>query len=342
MAQRWKNRPEGSNWGEFGEDDQIGRLNLLTPARRVAAAKEIKEGVNFILSLPLDIPGGKGLMDNRRRPQLFCDNVYNTPVADILQKMLGDKAPPGCMDLSCDDGVTMFTQYSTQWDAFCHFGSIYDANGDGEAERVYYNGWGGEHMIEPQQGGPYAKKLGIENMARTGVQGRGVLVDLVREYGMERKILSFADLKRAMEKQNVVVETGDILCLRTGYTEVLKEMGDNLDRATMDKTGTVLNGADPDLQKFVTDSGLVAICADNLGVEEDHGFIQGKLDKGYTLFPLHYLCLFKLGIHLGELWYMRELADWLHAHKRNRFFLTAPPLNLPGSSGSPATPVATV
>ncbi len=29
MAKRWKRRPEGSNWGEFGEDDQKGRLNLL-------------------------------------------------------------------------------------------------------------------------------------------------------------------------------------------------------------------------------------------------------------------------------------------------------------------------
>ena len=38
----------------------------------------------------------------------------------------------------------------------------------------------------------------------------------------------------------------------------------------------------------------------------------------------------------------RELADWLHENKRNRFFLTAPPLNLPGSAGSPSTPVATV
>ena len=33
MAQRWKHRPEGSNWGDFGPDDQLGRLNLLTPEK---------------------------------------------------------------------------------------------------------------------------------------------------------------------------------------------------------------------------------------------------------------------------------------------------------------------
>ena len=58
--------------------------------------------------------------------------------------------------------------------------------------------------------------------------------------------------------------------------------------------------------------------------------------------PLHEHCLFKNGIHLGEMWYLTELAGWLRNHGRNRFLLTAPPLRLPGAVGSPATPVATV
>jgi len=53
-------------------------------------------------------------------------------------------------------------------------------------------------------------------------------------------------------------------------------------------------------------------------------------------------CLFKLGVHLGELWHLTPLADWLRAHGRHRFLLTAPPLRLPGAVGSPTTPVATV
>ena len=54
MAKRWMQRPEGSNWGEFGDDDQHGRLNLLTPARRLAALKEVQAGEVFCLSHPLD------------------------------------------------------------------------------------------------------------------------------------------------------------------------------------------------------------------------------------------------------------------------------------------------
>lgn len=41
MSQRWKNRPEGSNWGDFGPDDQLGRMNLITPERRLNAFNSI-------------------------------------------------------------------------------------------------------------------------------------------------------------------------------------------------------------------------------------------------------------------------------------------------------------
>jgi hypothetical protein len=58
--------------------------------------------------------------------------------------------------------------------------------------------------------------------------------------------------------------------------------------------------------------------------------------------PLHELCLFRLGIHLGELWWLSDLADHLRAQGRHRFLLTAPPLRLPGTTGSPLTPIATV
>lgn len=56
---RWKRRPEGSTWGDFGPDDQLGRINLLTPERRKAAAAEVREGLTFCLSLPLDRPSEK-------------------------------------------------------------------------------------------------------------------------------------------------------------------------------------------------------------------------------------------------------------------------------------------
>jgi hypothetical protein len=85
---------------------------------------------------------------------------------------------------------------------------------------------------------------------------------------------------------------------------------------------------------------VVALCADNGAVEGFDPSLQAKGSNG--LLPLHDRCLFKLGIHLGELWWLGDLARYLGQVKRHAFLLTAPPLRLPGAVGSPATPVATV
>jgi len=83
----------------------------------------------------------------------------------------------------------------------------------------------------------------------------------------------------------------------------------------------------------------VALIADNYAVEAHPPSPQ----EGECAFlPLHQHCLFKLGVHLGEIWHLSPLADWLREHQRSRFLLTAPPLRLPGAVGSPATPIATV
>jgi hypothetical protein len=52
--------------------------------------------------------------------------------------------------------------------------------------------------------------------------------------------------------------------------------------------------------------------------------------------------MFELGVYLGEIWYLSELADRQRAHDRSRFLLTAPPLRPPGAVGAPANAVATV
>ena len=98
-------------------------------------------------------------------------------------------------------------------------------------------------------------------------------------------------------------------------------------------------GRDERLLNWITDSGLSVLIADNYGVEDPHAPLP---DDATVFMPLHHHCIFKLGVHLGELWYLHDLALWLRETGRSRFLLTAPPLRLPGVVGSPATPVATV
>ena len=143
-GKRWNRRPEGSNWGDFGPDDQIGRLNLVTPAHRIKAAEEVREGLAFCLSLPLDCPRVQ-LNPRRFPPELAFSMRGEDPVANYPY----GQAFPGMTEVVNDDRATLSLQYSTQWDALCHMGQLFDAAGEGEAV-TYYNGFRAhEHVCGP-------------------------------------------------------------------------------------------------------------------------------------------------------------------------------------------------
>lgn len=338
---RWKNRPEGSTWGDWGADDQKGRMNLLTPSVRLKAIREVQDGTAFCLSLPLDYPGGNALFQHRKAPRFFHERRgdgynYNFRLANVC----------GCFsDVISDDAVVMYTQYSTQWDGLGHVGQMFDADGDGIPEKVYYNGFrAGLEIVAPdetdEEQSVGARAIGIEQMATAGIQGRGVLVDLERLHGRERALVGYDGLMAALDAQHATVDQGDFLCLYTGFADLVMEMNKQPDGDVLARSCAVLDGRDERLLQWISDSGIVAICADNFAVEA-YPARAGSGDS-YPGLPLHAHCLFKLGMHLGELWYFKDLADWLRRHDRSSFLLTAPPLRLPGAVGSPATPVATV
>ena len=144
---------------------------------------------------------------------------------------------------------------------------------------------------------------------------------------------------RICAADGIAVEPGDFVCLRTGFDELLLEGKKRPDRRLLETSCSGLDGNDPRLQQWVTETRLVALISDNYAVElHDKPLAPGQC----AMLPLHQHCLFKTGVNLGEIWRLSELADWLRANSRSRFLLTAPPLRLPGAVGSPATPVATV
>ena len=351
MAPRWKHRPPGSNWGDFGPDDRRGRMNLVTREKVLQGVAEVKEGITFCLSLPLDYPGGNVLNPRRHPPRLAATqrDGRNKGRQNFCWPLGEDN--PAHTDVVSDDLVLLTLQYSTQWDSFAHVGSRFDADGDGTRETVFYNGYRGGEDVKPAREsagaeswakyeGTHGGALGIDNLAEHGVQGRGVMIDLHHHFGREGKPITRDDLMRVLEKDKVEIEQGDMVCLYTGFADVLFELQKKPNAELLHNTCSGLDGRDERLLQWITDSGLACLIADNYAVE----LIPMSLTKPqpHALMPLHEHCLFKNGIHLGELWYLSELARWLRSHGRSRFLLTAPPLRLPGAVGSPATPIATV
>lgn len=346
MAQRrWTVRPEGSNWGDFGPDDTLGRLNLITPARRKKAAEEVREGIAFCLSLPLDCPNVQ-LNPRRFAPALDFSMRGEDPAMNWPMQKLN----PEQTDVVCDDRATLSLQYSTQWDSLCHIGELFDADGRGELEATYYNGYcAHKHVRGPfdylcgreAKPGPYgAGPLGIDRLAETGLQARGVMIDLFAHVGLEKVAVGYDRLMRILEADRVEVEAGDVLCFRTGFDRALLARYHDAAAPFDQHRCAGLDGTDPKILQWVSDCGAAALVSDNEAVEllPAAGAIHGH----GTRIPLHNLCLFKLGIPLGELFLLSDLADWLRAHGRSRFLFTAPPLRLPGAVGSPVTGVGTV
>jgi kynurenine formamidase len=352
VSKRWNQRPTGSTWGDWGDDDELGRINLLTPEKVLQGVREVEAGISFCLSLPLDYPGGTALNQRRYPPRLAPTEDMEGNAAtfyNVHMSEMEDWGDPRYVDVWADDVVTLSLQYSTQWDSLAHVGAEFDADGDGVEEAVYYNGYrAGSDLVGPQSdaagdGGRhtcFARHLGLEHMAYQGVQGRGVLVDLRHHLGDDWRAVNLAMLEEILAADDIVVEPGDMLLFHTGFATRILEWERNPDPAKLFTLCTYLDARDEALLEWIAESQISALVADNYAVE---GLLGKDRDPSrHSFLPIHHLCLFKLGVPLGEMWYLHELASWLREHGRSRFLLTAPPLRLPGAVGSPLTPVATV
>ena len=316
--------------------------------------REVEAGISFCLSLPLDFPGGTVLNQRRHPPALApTEDMEGNPDVfyNVHMSEMPDFGDPKYVDVWADDVVTLSLQYSTQWDSLAHVGAEFDADGDGVEEAVYYNGYrAGIDLVGPQPTTPpatavghrcFAKHLGLEHMAFHGVQGRG---RPRRPRAPPRPRLARASTstrcRRSWRPTTSSWSPATCSCSTPGSPPRSSSGTATPTRARSSRPAPTSTRATTSLLEWIADSQISALVADNYAVE---GLLGKDRDPSrHSFLPIHHLCLFKLGVPLGEMWYLHELAAWLREHDRSRFLLTAPPLRLPGIVGSPLTPVATV
>jgi kynurenine formamidase len=300
--------PAGAAWGVFGDDDEVGTINLLTPERVVAAASSIRTGKVFALNLPINIPD----------PPLFTRGKHTHTV----------KIFPNAEFVLDDFLDNFYPQASSQWDALAHVKHpIHGA----------YNG-----IPDNQMTGRGGMRLGIDNLARRGIAGRGVLADVARYHERVGKSIDFTtaksipleDVQAALEDEGVELQAGDILLIRIGWTKFYLSASAEI-KAELAKE-TVVPGIEGSERtaRWLWNNHLAAVASDSPALE--------ALPKpaGEEMEFLHFHMLAFFGMPIGEMWNLEALADDCAADGDYDFFLTSAPLNIPGGVGSPPNALA--
>ena len=300
-----KDAPPESSWGVFGDDDQLGCLNFLTPQGVVDATRLVQTGKVFRLDAKVGFA----------KPPLFGRTPPTHQVIPL--------AP-----FANDDLLNTYnTQEGTQWDGFAHIGHP-------GAQRYYNN-------VQSQEIGP-GGKLSVHQWASKFV-GRGTLIDACayrksqgREVQpFERDPYTLADLQGALKQQGTTLHPGSVLLVRTGWMEAYEQSTPEYKATQGTFAGVKCTGIETsrDLAAWLWDHRVAAIGTDCPGVEPmPSDFSDMSL--------LHYRALPLLGLPLGELFVLAPLAEDCAADHRYEFMLVSAPMNLEGGIAAPPNAVA--
>jgi len=290
------------NWGRWGDDDEIGTLNLITDEVVRAAAGEIRTGQRRSLALALDADGPQsGAIPGRDNPTHEMIMV-DTPLT-------GD--PSGFT--TSDDKVVMALQCATHWDALAHV----------SYEGTLYNGV--PSSVITADG---AARMGIDKI-RTLV-GRGVLLDVAAAKGVDTLEggypITAADLDAACELGKVTVRSGDIVLVRTGQLRHFLA-GDR------ERYGAPSSGPSLQTVEWFHDHDVAAVATDNLTFE------VYPSEREDAMLAVHLLHLVDMGMTQGQNWDLEGLAGDCADDGRYSFFLDASPQPFTHAVGSPVNPV---
>jgi len=299
------------NWGRWGPDDELGTLNYITPDTIAAACRLATGGKVFALGIPLQREGPQSGTRQRFNPihAMFRDGGDRPRTPADVAEMQGYGGS--------DDWIVMPLQSVTQWDSLAHI--FYDGK--------MWNGYSADLVTSTG-----AAKNSIDK-TRDKLVGRGVLLDVARHKGVRALepgyAITVADLEATAAAAGVDVRRGDLLLIRTGHMSRYLDRGD-WRHFDLDPFPGVSVYAAPWLHA----RQIAAVASDNYAVEVRPSEIPGFRN------PFHVCAIPNMGLTLGEIFHLEDLAADCAADGRYEFLLVAPPLPVTRGVGTPINPYA--
>ena len=299
------------NWGRWGPDDEIGTLNFITPEAVASACRLATTGKVFALGIPLQREGPQSGTRQRFNPihTMFRDggDAPKTPAEVTALQGYGGS----------DDWIVMPLQCVTQWDSLAHV--FYEGQ--------MYNGY--DAALVTSSG---TAKNSIDK-TKSRIVGRGVLLDVARWKGVRALepgyAITVADLDATAAAQRVDVRRGDLLLIRTGHMSRYLDRKDWRHFDLDDSPGVSVHTA-----PWMHAREIAAVASDNYAVEVR----PSELPPFRS--PFHICSIPNMGLTLGEIFYLEELAEDCAADGRYAFLLVAPPLPVTRGVGTPINPYA--
>jgi kynurenine formamidase len=314
------------NWGRWGEADELGALNFITPEKVAAAAATVKQGKVISLGGDFSSGGPQGAFKFRQNPVhvMTVDGGDASTLVEYGPQWLRNAVATDMAAFFADnpfrfndDIIVMPLQAATQWDALSH---VY-------YEDKLYNGFPADSVTSFG-----AFHCGIEKVDTKGITSRGVLLDVVAHRGADvycapGEPITPAELDEIVTRQSVEIRSGDVVVVHTGWWTRFLATGDG---------GEPGSGLHWTCAKWLHEREAAAVAADNLMVEDPNpaNGVEG------TFLPMHMLCLRDMGLMLGEYWDLGPLAADCAADGVYEFQLVAPPLKVVGAVGAPVSPIA--
>lgn len=299
-----------SSWGRWGEEDELGALNLVGPAQIRAAAAEVSTGDVVSLALPLDASGPQR-GGRRHNPELLMLLTGTDHLAGVQR--YGASLLPAEFGAG-DDVLVTANQAGTHVDALAH---------------IFWRGrmYNGHSAAEVDAEG--AHRCAVSVLADRMVM-RGVLVDVAAHLGGAPLAPGYGIgpelLEQTIASQDIELRPGDALLVRTGFLGARRE-----------SWGDYCGGDAPGLRlacaEWLHERHVAFVASDTWGVEVRPNEVE-------MFQPLHVASLVHGGICFGENFVLDELSGYAASHRRWTFLLVIAPLPITGACGSPVNPLA--